>query len=218
MMASNTAKVGTAPVRDKNRWYRKVPPALASVALPAEFPRWRIELHGLGPTAEPLGMEVLGDTILGRGRGGMDNSDVDLDEYGGLEKGISRRHALLRPTIAHLYLIDLGSTNGTLHNGSAVRPGFVSIIKHKDSITLGRLSFTVMVVSAPLTDIPAPEGAASAHPPEQFGVDGTKPLDDSHPSRTPTEAGTQKAVTEEDIKRHLAEREAPKAGNGKKEG
>lgn len=51
--------------------------------------------------------------MLGRGSEASQTPDLDLDPYGALEKGISQRHALLRPTGHNLYLLDLNSANGT---------------------------------------------------------------------------------------------------------
>jgi hypothetical protein len=131
------------------RFYRKLPLSLGTANLPAETPRWRIELEGIGPGVEPLGLDILGDAVLGRGRVGNQPVDLDLDPYGGLEQGVSRRHALLRPTANHLYIIDLGSTNGTMHNGLPLGPGITRSLKHNDSVTLGRLSFNIKIVDGP---------------------------------------------------------------------
>src|SRR6185436_11087758 len=72
-----------------------------------------------------------------------------MDLFGGLEQGVSRRHALLRPTANHLYIIDLGSTNGTLHNGLPLGPGIARSLKNSDTVTLGRLSFTIRIIDGP---------------------------------------------------------------------
>ena len=139
--------------------YRVVPLSMASTNLPPETPRWRIELEGLGTGIEPVGLDILGDTVIGRGRVGNQPVDLDMDEYGGLEQGVSRRHALLRPTANHLYIIDLGSTNGTMHNGLPLGPGITRSLKHNDSVTLGRLSFSIKMIDGPGMHKPAPPPA-----------------------------------------------------------
>jgi len=152
------------------RSYRKVPNSMASTSLPPETPRWRIELEGLGTGIEPVGLDILGDTVIGRGRVGNQPVDLDMDEYGGLEQGVSRRHALLRPTANHLYIIDLGSTNGTMHNGLPLGPGITRSLKHNDSVTLGRLSFNIKMIDGP--------GFHKAPPPPALEGDSepTRPL------------------------------------------
>jgi hypothetical protein len=144
------------------RFYRKLPLSLGTADLPQDTPRWRIELEGLGPGVEPLGLDILGDAVLGRGRVGSQPVDLDMDLYGGLEQGVSRRHALLRPTANHLYIIDLGSTNGTMHNGLPLGPGITRSLKHNDSITLGRLSFNIKIIDGPGYHKPAPPPAVEA--------------------------------------------------------
>jgi hypothetical protein len=141
------------------RFYRKLPLSLGTTDLPAETPRWRIELEGIGPGVEPLGLDILGDAVIGRGRVGNQPVDLDLDQFGGLEQGVSRRHALLRPTANHLYIIDLGSTNGTMHNGLPLGPGITRSLKHNDSLTLGRLSFNIKIIDGPAFHKPAPPPA-----------------------------------------------------------
>jgi pSer/pThr/pTyr-binding forkhead associated (FHA) protein len=135
--------------RDAARHYRKLPLSLTGAPIPENTPRWRIELDGLGPGVEPMGLDILGDAVIGRGRVGNQPADLDLDQYGGLEQGVSRRHALLRPTANHLYVIDLGSTNGSMHNGLPLGPGIARSLKHNDTVTLGRMSFTVKVIDGP---------------------------------------------------------------------
>jgi len=154
--------------------YRVVPLSMASTNLPPETPRWRIELEGLGTGIEPVGLDVLGDTYIGRGKVSNQSIDLDMDEYGGLEQGVSRRHAMLRPTANHLYIIDLGSTNGTMHNGLPLGPGITRALKHNDSVTLGRLSFTVKIIDGPglHRTAPPPLVDADAEPTRRDG----KPL------------------------------------------
>ena len=126
------------------RFYRRLPLSLAS----AETPGWRIELLGLGAGIEPLGLDILGDAVIGRGRIADQPIDLDLDPYGAVEQGVSRRHALLRPTADQLYLIDLGSTNGTMRNGESLRPGITCALSQNDLIVLGQLSFRLRIIGS----------------------------------------------------------------------
>lgn len=106
---------------------------------------WRIELHGLAPRVGPVGLDILGDVVLGRGP----DADFDLDPYEGYEQAVSRRHAMLRPTRQHLHLLDLGSTNGTWFNSIPLARCNTYQLKHNDVITLGLFNFTVKIIDSP---------------------------------------------------------------------
>jgi hypothetical protein len=112
--------------------------------------RWRIELYGLGPNVAPLGIDVCGDVVLGRaatgavGTGAGADIDFDLTPYNAADSGVSRRHALLRPSANKLFLIDLDSTNGTRVN-SVVVSGARGLA-HNDTISLGNLTFQVKII------------------------------------------------------------------------
>jgi hypothetical protein len=165
------------------RFYRRLPMSLAS----AETPGWRIELLGLGPGIEPLGLDILGDAVIGRGQTGSQPVDLDLDPFGALEQGVSRRHALLRPTADQLCLVDLGSTNGTLYNGESIRPGIACALKQNDLIVLGQLSFRLRIIgtlgieSYDSAQAATPEGLRGGRP--DSGLRGTVPLTDPYRSR-----------------------------------
>jgi hypothetical protein len=109
---------------------------------------WRIELHGLGNNSEPLGLDICGDTILGRCEGGA-AVDVDFEGYGALNCGISRRHAMLRPSRNCLYLLDLSSTNGTFFNAMRLSAGVVHALHDGDTVTLGNFSFEIKLIDWP---------------------------------------------------------------------
>ena len=49
--------------------------------------------------------------------------DVDITPHGGERKGVSRRHAQLEIVTGNVYLLDLGSTNGTFVDDEEVHPG-----------------------------------------------------------------------------------------------
>lgn len=137
---------------------------------------WKIELHGLTRTGGPLGLNIVGDVVVGRGADGApDDPDLDLEPYGAYQMGVSRRHAMLRPTKNCLYVIDLNSTNGTMYNALRIGSGITRAIAHNDTITLGQLTFTVKIVErpAPLQTVPlSPEVVQPAAP----DPNRTKPL------------------------------------------
>jgi hypothetical protein len=112
------------------------------------IPRWLIQMVGLVPT-KSLGIEVASDVVLGLVRSLDSRPDLDLDLFGGYENGVSRRHAMLRPSRDKLYLIDLHSTNGTRINGSPVEPGIPCPVSNGDLISLGMLNFTLRIAATP---------------------------------------------------------------------
>src|SRR5688572_6065892 len=61
------------------------------------IPRWLIRMEGLTPT-KPLGIEVASDIVLGLMRSVESRPDLNFDLFGGYDKGVSRRHAMIRPS------------------------------------------------------------------------------------------------------------------------
>jgi len=72
--------------------------------------------------------------------------DIDLTEDGGLEKGVSRRHARITREGGELFLEDLGSVNGTFLNGKRLTPYLPHLLQSGDEIMVGRLVLRVSVV------------------------------------------------------------------------
>lgn len=128
--------------------YLKLPRAKAEQADSVEF-KWLVEIQGLRTSNGPLGIEMLGDLVLGMDRGDGTVIDVDMTPYGGNEQGVSRKHAVIRPTRNRLYLIDLDSTNGTRLNALPVGPGIAAEIRSGDTVSLGNLNFTVNIIAKP---------------------------------------------------------------------
>jgi hypothetical protein len=65
--------------------------------------------------------------------------DIDLSDYGALEQGVSRRHALLRRQNETVQLIDLQSANSTFLNGHKIIPNEPRILRDGDEMKLGQL-------------------------------------------------------------------------------
>ena len=135
------------------RLYQMMPLSLAKrqSKLQPGVPRGRVDLLEIGPGVEPLGLDIMGETVIGRitPEPGTEPVDLDMNPYGGAELGVSRRHAMFRPTTEHLYLVDLRSTNGTQHNGKKLTAGVVQPLDDKDRITLGKLTFTIRIIDKP---------------------------------------------------------------------
>ena len=109
---------------------------------------WLIELHRTERMSEPLGIKLVGDVILGRAVGDY-RPDIDLTSFGAGHKGVSRQHALIRPTRNQLFMLDLNSTNGTQVNALPLGQSSARPLLDRDLITLGNLSFTIRVISRP---------------------------------------------------------------------
>jgi len=65
--------------------------------------------------------------------------DIDLTPHGALDKGVSRRHAVIRRSQDHLTITDLGSANGTFVNGRQVFPNQPHILRDGDELRFGKL-------------------------------------------------------------------------------
>jgi len=113
---------------------------------------WRIQLVELSKNTPAVGVDIIDDVVLGRDSeqgSASDQPDLGLTKYGAQDKGVSRRHAMLRPTRNSLFLIDLESTNGTRINASNIGRGTARKLANDDVVTLGDLTFTVRIISKP---------------------------------------------------------------------
>jgi hypothetical protein len=124
------------------------------VTMPANAVRdakicWRIELHPSESRLPVLGFDIYGDAIIGRGGDSATAPDIDLEPYGAGRLGVSRQHAILRPTTDHLYLADLASTNGTRCNTIRIGSGVGQVLGNADAISFGNLVFQVKIVRSP---------------------------------------------------------------------
>jgi pSer/pThr/pTyr-binding forkhead associated (FHA) protein len=126
---------------------------------------WRIEFDGISPGKGPLGIDLFSDSVIGRDPNEGEIVDIDFGEYDAFDKGVSRRHALLRPTRNKLYVIDLDSTNGTRVNSLTIGQGRAMEVHSGDTLTLGKLSFTVKVILTPEQTAPDREAAAKEQSP-----------------------------------------------------
>jgi signal transduction histidine kinase len=91
-------------------------------------------------------LDVNGEAVLGRGKG---TDVVDFTPFNAEELGVSRRHAMLHPADAKLYVADLGSTNGTWKNTHSIGVNTPYSLYDGDLLTLGRLEFVVRIVRRP---------------------------------------------------------------------
>lgn len=126
--------------------YRPVPdPAVA--AGNTTQPVWRVRFELLSDQTQRFGLDINGEITLGRGD---DTPDVvDLTPFGAEEFGVSRHHLMLRPSPTNLFVIDLGSTNGTLRNGRSIGIKTPYSLVDGDLLSLGKLQLVVHIVDRP---------------------------------------------------------------------
>ncbi len=89
------------------------------------------------PNAETV---VLGRDTL------MTNSlqaSADLSPYGAHENGVSHLHVKVIRKRDMIYVVDLGSTNGTFLNGVRLMPKQERVLRNGDELILGRLRLRV---------------------------------------------------------------------------
>ncbi len=69
--------------------------------------------------------------------------DIDLEEYGAREQGVSRQHAMIVRETDGLKVMDLGSANHTFINGQRLIMHQARILRDGDELRLGRLVIRV---------------------------------------------------------------------------
>jgi len=68
--------------------------------------------------------------------------DLDLTGFGGMEKGVSRKHAVIHRSGTEYTVEDVGSTHGTYVNRKKVLPNTPQAIKPGDELRFGKLAFS----------------------------------------------------------------------------
>jgi len=116
---------------------------------------WVIELKVEDENAI-LRAEVREAATIGRGSG-PGASDVDLSPYGGLEAGVSRRHAIILARKKFLSIRDLNSTNGTFINGLRLMPQQDVPLEHNDELQFGKLRARVYFAVVPPNKLASPD-------------------------------------------------------------
>lgn len=106
------------------------------------LPDWGVVLQVL-PSGTCLTLPTTPRVLLGRGPAIPEEHLVDLDPYKAYQRGVSRRHCLLVRENAHLYIVDLGSSNGTLLNGEPLVARRRYTLADGDKLILGSMHFGI---------------------------------------------------------------------------
>ncbi len=107
-----------------------------------EEARWVLQVLPYGTTIK---LPNTGEVVFGRGSTGLPGgSFLNMEPFGGLTAGVSRRHARLFEHQGQLYLEDLGSTNGSYVNDKRLRPYEPVPIRPGDIISLGLLRLRLL--------------------------------------------------------------------------
>jgi pSer/pThr/pTyr-binding forkhead associated (FHA) protein len=69
--------------------------------------------------------------------------DIDLADFKALEKGVSRRHAVIIHYQDKPHILDLNSINGTFLNGKRLKPDNPYMLTSGDQLGLGDLLLNV---------------------------------------------------------------------------
>jgi signal transduction histidine kinase len=154
--AKNKKSRKTAKLADEALWslpearvevdYRAVP-SDDSLDESGPLPVWRMAFELAHDPGIQIGLDVRGEVRLGRGQDGP--RFVALSPFEADLLGVSREHAMLRPTEDKLYIIDLGSTNGTWLNGRSIGVNTPYSLTNGDLLTLGRLELRVRIDKPP---------------------------------------------------------------------
>ncbi|MDD5371508.1 MAG: FHA domain-containing protein [Anaerolineaceae bacterium] len=70
--------------------------------------------------------------------------DVDLSPYEAYALGVSRLHAALKLVNQRVFVVDLGSSNGTRVNGQKIVSNVDYPLNHGDTLTLGKLKLEIL--------------------------------------------------------------------------
>jgi FHA domain-containing protein len=140
---------GSDPLTTQNIQTSKMNEALRQAPVsapppPATMNNW-VTLHLLD-TGQVLPLAERNEFTLGRiSEGQPIMPDIDLSPYQAYARGVSRLHAVLKREASHVFLMDLGSSNGTFVNGKRLSPNVDHAISNGDVIALGKLKIQILL-------------------------------------------------------------------------
>jgi pSer/pThr/pTyr-binding forkhead associated (FHA) protein len=96
------------------------------------------------PGGGTLDIPARDEVVIGRGDPISDVfPDIDLTGLGGMENGVSRKHAVIHRSGADYTVEDMGSTNGTYINKKRIQPHVPQALKAGDEVRFGKLAFSL---------------------------------------------------------------------------
>lgn len=132
-----TITFDTSRLRDGTRTIPPTPAAANQSLKPGQI------AIAMAATSQLLLLEGRAEYVIGREGSANEIPEVNLGPYGGRERGVSRRHALLRVDRRQLLLVDLGSSNGTWLNGTQLSSQEPIRLENGDELRLGKLVIKV---------------------------------------------------------------------------
>ena len=121
-----------------------LPPVPPTVAPAGTLNNW-VTLHLLD-TGQVLPLSERNEFTLGRISDGQPiMPDIDLSPYQAYARGVSRLHAVLKREASRVFLMDLGSSNGTFVNGKRLSPNVDHAVANGDVIALGKLKIQILL-------------------------------------------------------------------------
>ncbi len=118
--------------------------AQSDPSTPVALNDW-VTLHLLD-TGQVLPLAERNEFTLGRiSEGQPIMPDIDLSPYQAYARGVSRLHAVLKREASHVFIMDLGSSNGTFVNGKRLDPNIDQTVANGDVIALGKLKIQILL-------------------------------------------------------------------------
>jgi len=111
--------------------------------IPASIPEGSVAIYVMGET-KPIAVTDVEELILGRRVIEGTDEIVDLTPFGALEKGVSRKHAVIRKVEGAYEIVDLYSTNGTWVDEQRLLPNKIYPLKSGVKIRLGQLLLYIL--------------------------------------------------------------------------
>jgi serine/threonine protein kinase len=97
-------------------------------------------------TGQVIGLDVGRDYVIGRRHKSQPIlPDIDLSPFKAYDWGISRLHSSIRVRQDDVTIMDLGSSNGTWHAGTRLKPEDPYSLKHGDVLHLGKLKIQILI-------------------------------------------------------------------------
>ena len=104
-----------------------------------------VSLH-LSDSDQVIRLKGKTEFTLGRDTGGgLVNLDIDLNKYQALANGVSRMHATIKIVEKKIYIVDLGSANGTRVNGKKLSSEGGHQLQNGDFVALGKLKMQIII-------------------------------------------------------------------------